>query len=224
MLDAKVWQQCEKYEEVIGNDAEIRALKAKIAEIVTDMFVNEEIDDAIESIQSLHCDSLHYEVIKAILRSALDRNNRQRELTSRFLAYTAQSLFSQPSIEKAFSVLLERVEDLFLDVPDILHLLSVFIARAVVDECLSPSFLSRVDVDDRDLGAQVLRQVGRLLEGEGRWERMEKCWKGERGAGGVRNGEVDRGASLDGEIGRTRSTGGSVAVESKEGEGEELKQ
>ena len=223
VLDPRVWQHCEKYEEVIGNDAEIRALKSKIADIVTDLFVNEEIDDAIESIQSLHCDSVHYEVIKAILRSALDRNNRQRELTSRFLAYTAQSLFSAPSIEKAFSVLLERVEDVWLDVPDILHLLSVFIARAVVDECLSPSFLARVDVDERDLGAQVLRQVNRLLEGDGRWERMERCWKGERGAGG-RDGDRSRGVSLDGEIGRRRSTGGGVVVERKEDEGEELKQ
>ena len=180
VLDAKVWENCEKYETVIGNEGEIRILKNKIAEIITDLFVNEEIDDAIESIQSLQCEALHYEIIKAILRSALDRNNRQRELTSRFLAYTAQSLFSQPSIEKAFSILLERVEDLYLDVPDVLHLLSVFVARAVVDECLSPSFLARVDVDERDLGAQVLRQVGRLLEGEGKWERMERCWRGEK--------------------------------------------
>ena len=223
VLDARVWLQCEKYEEVIGNEAEIRALKTKIANIVTDLMVQEEIDDAIESIQSLQCDSVHYEVIKAILRSALDRNNRQRELTSRFLAYTAQSLFSQPSIEKAFSVLLERVEDLYLDVPDILHLLSVFIARAVVDEALSPSFLSRVDVDERDLGAQVLRQVGRLLEGEGKWERMERCWKGERAGGPNGDGDRSRGTSLDGEIGRRRSSGG-LAVESKEGDGEELKQ
>ena len=226
VLDAKVWAQCETYEEVVGDDASIRKLKASIADIVNDLLESEEIDDAIESIQALQCESLHYEVVKAIVRSALDRNNRQRELASRFLAYTAQSLFSQPSIERAFSVLLERVEDVYLDVPDALHLLSVFIARAVVDETLSPSFLSRVDVDERDLGAQVLRQVGRLLEGEGRWERMERCWKGDRAASGKGgNGDKSRGGSLEGEIGRRRSSGGgSVVAESKEGEGEELKQ
>jgi len=107
-------------------------------------------------------------------------------------------------------------------VPDILHLLSVFIARAVVDECLSPSFLSRVDVDERDLGAQVLRQVGRLLEGEGKWERMERCWKGEKGTS--TEGDRSRGGSLEGEIGMRRSTGGGAVVERKEAEGEELKQ
>lgn len=230
VLDAKVWARCEKYEEMIGNESEIRALKAKIAGVVEDLFVNEEVDYAIESIESLQCDSLHYEVIKAILRSALDRNNRQRELTSRFLAYTVNSLFAPPSIEKAFSTLLERVEDLYLDVPDVLHLLSVFIARAVVDECLSPSFLARVDVDERDLGAQVLRQVGRLLEGENKWERMERCWKGEKGAGGGGeggSGNHSRGGSfVEGEIGRRRSTGGGAVVqqERKEAEGEELKQ
>jgi hypothetical protein len=40
----------------------------------------------------------------------------------------------------------QRVEDLYLDVRDVLHLLACFLARAVVDECVPPAFLLRQDL------------------------------------------------------------------------------
>jgi len=158
----------------------VKEVKGKVRALIADFMTTEEVEDVIASINDLHCPALHYEVIQTLLRTAFDRSNRQRELASRFLCYTQGSLFSAEAVEQAFSILLQRVEDVYLDVPDVLHLLSVFIARAVVDEALQPSFLSRVDLDERDLGAQVLVQAEKLLEGEGRVERMEKCWRGER--------------------------------------------
>ena len=54
------------------------------------------------------------------------------------------NFLKREEIEKGLSVLLSRVEDIYLDVPDVLHLLASFIARAVVDEVISPAFLSRL--------------------------------------------------------------------------------
>ena len=197
MLEPKVWAQCESYLEMIGEGEKVKAVKGQIQTLVTDFMTTEEAEDAVQSITDLQCPALHYEVVKALVRCALDRSNRQRELTSRFLCYTAGSHLSADAVEQAFSILLQRVEDMYVDVPDVLHLLSVFIARAVVDECLQPSFLSRVDVDERDLGAQVLLQAEKLLEAEGRAERMEKCWRGERE--GRRGSQVSAGKLKGGE-------------------------
>ena len=180
MLQGQVWEECERYEGMMGDAERVTALKQRIDVIVADLLTTEEVDDAIQSIHALQCPTLLCEVVKALLRSSFDRGNRQRELASRFLCFATGSIFSSEAVEQGFATLLQRVEDLFLDVPDVLYLLSVFIARAVVDECLQPSFLSRVDVDERDLGAQVLQQAGKLLQGEGRAERMERCWRGER--------------------------------------------
>ena len=182
MLQAQVWEECERYEAMLGEEGKVQQLKSKIETIVAELLSTEEVDDAIQSIQDLQSPQLHTEVVKALLRSALDRGNRQRELASRFLCFTSGTLFSAPAVEQAVSTLLQRVEDLALDVPDVLHLLSVFIARAVVDECLQPSFLSRVDVDQKDLGAMVLAQAEKLLQAEGRVERLERCWRGDSDA------------------------------------------
>ena len=183
MLEGRVWEECEAYEGIMMADTErLKTLKQRIDVIVTELLATEEVDDAVQSIQGLQCPTLHCEVVKALLRSSFDRGNRQRELASRFLCFATGSLFSSEAVEQGFAALLQRVEDVHIDVPDVLHLLSVFMARAVVDDTLQPSFLSRVDLDERDLGAQVLQQAGRLLQGEGRAERMESCWRGEREA------------------------------------------
>lgn len=42
--------------------------------------------------------------------------------------------------------MLSRVEDLVLDVPEVLRLLSCFLARSITDEALPPSFLLRLDL------------------------------------------------------------------------------
>jgi len=73
---------------------------------------------------------------------------------------------SKSDVEKGFTILLERVDDLQLDVPNALTYLSIFIARAVVDEVLPPAFLLRVDLGEHDAGTQVLRQAQALLKQE----------------------------------------------------------
>jgi hypothetical protein len=52
-------------------------------------------------------------------------------------------------------VLLERVEDLTLDVPDVPRLLSLILARAIADEAIPPSFLLRLDLASEDQGFKV---------------------------------------------------------------------
>jgi len=67
-------------------------------------------------------------------------------------------------VEKALTIVLGRVEDTALDVPNVLELLSKFIARGVADEALTPDFLSRVDLSDGDMGSKVLREAAKLSE------------------------------------------------------------
>lgn len=107
---------------------------------------------------------LHFELVKLIVRCSFDRSPYARELASRFIAGATGSLIEGVDVHKAFSVLLERVEDLILDVPDVLQSLSCFIARAVTDEALSPAFLLRIDLTENDLGYQVISQAKVLLD------------------------------------------------------------
>ena len=67
--------------------------------------------------------------------------------------------------ELGFIILLQRVEGLYKDVPDVLELLSSFIGRAIVDEVLAPSFLDHVETLQTDMGYAVINHVKHLLAG-----------------------------------------------------------
>jgi programmed cell death protein 4 len=74
---------------------------------------------------------------------ALDHEPAGRELYSQLLAkIQVDQLVDEPSFELAFDTLVDRVEDLLLDVPDAVDALAKFIARCVADDCLPPAYVS----------------------------------------------------------------------------------
>lgn len=61
-----------------------------------------------------------------------------------------------------FTRLLASVDDLILDIPDAVHLLALFLGRAIVDEMLAPAFLAAALPSLRadGLGIAVIRTTG----------------------------------------------------------------
>lgn len=163
-LDMKEAGQMEKdFEAISGTDAlaAFRVAKRKIANIIEEYFSSEDVEDLKVSVSKL--DSvMHFELVKKMISSALDQKDRQRELTSKFLARCTGNVMQRSEVEKALTILLGRVEDTALDVPNVLELLSKFIARGVADEALTPDFLSRVDLSDGDMGSKVLIEAAKL--------------------------------------------------------------
>lgn len=78
-----------------------------------------------------------------------------------------------------FKRLLAAADDLVLDIPGALHLLSLFLGRAVVDEVLPPAFLAAAlpGLPDGGLGVGVVQNTGerRFL-----WHNR-RCWGWFRG-------------------------------------------
>jgi len=83
---------------------------------------------------------------------------------------------SHAEVEKGFETLLQRVEDIYNDVPHVLEYLSCFIARAIVDEALPPIFLARVNLLPSDMGSQVVKQAGVLLHEKHAAARLSHVW------------------------------------------------
>ena len=94
-----------------------------------------------------------------------------------FVFQQTGALLSQADVEKGFTSLLERIEDLSLDVPNALKFLSIFVARAEVDEVLPPAFLVRADLGEHDAGSQVLRQAQQLLKQDNASEALLYVWE-----------------------------------------------
>lgn len=62
-----------------------------------------------------------------------------------------------------FSRLLAAADDLVLDIPEAVHLLSLFLGRAIVDEVLPPAFLASClpALPDGGLGITVVQATGK---------------------------------------------------------------
>lgn len=67
-------------------------------------------------------------------------------------------MITHNKIVEGFTTLLERIEDLKLDIPSAPEYLSMFLARAVVDDLLPPAFLSS-DSADVELAKETLVKV-----------------------------------------------------------------
>ncbi len=93
------------------------------------------------------------------------------------MASVAGDAIGADQVVKAFEILLQRVEDLYLDVRNVLHLLACFLARAVVDEAVPPAFLLRQDLAVSDMGYRVVKEASELLKGKGVAKRLENVWK-----------------------------------------------
>lgn len=177
-LDGSLAKSLEAEQDALADAKSVAALKERIKAAVAEFFRSEDLPDTVKTLDELNAPFLAFETVKQLISQSCDLGNRQREGASVFIGDSCGYL--QPSaIEKGFTILLERVDDLVLDVPDILKLLSIFVARAVVDESLPPSFLVRVDLNAHDLGSRVLQQAQELLSQPHTSERLAYAWEEE---------------------------------------------
>jgi hypothetical protein len=80
-------------------------------------------------------------------------------------------------VELSFTLLLEAADDWQIDIPHYARELSVFIARAISDEALAPSFLTRINLGSSDLGNLVVEQASALVQhGSKNPSRMMRVW------------------------------------------------
>jgi len=130
-LDGGDAAKLEKEALFLENQEIFNKTKAQIREAITEYFTSEEKTELQTSLASINS-AAHFEFVKQLVTISLDRSDKEREMVSSFLANVTG--LTADSVAKGFLIMLGRVEDTMLDVPDVLHLMSCFIARAVIDE------------------------------------------------------------------------------------------
>jgi hypothetical protein len=103
--------------------------------------------------------------VKILTQAAMERGARERELSSTLLVTLVPSPMPTEQLSLGFTRLLSAIDDYVLDVPNAVHLATLFLARAIVDEILPPTFLTSVldSLEHETLAIEVVRQTGRLL-------------------------------------------------------------
>lgn len=141
---------------------------------IGEFFISGDFGDLLENVQSIGCLEFGYELVKRGINMSFDKGDRERELMSKFLCYAHPDLLSSSMIGRGFERLFEIIGEVEKDAPGAKDMLSKFLARCILDEVLSPSFLN--DPIVCDLGGDVVDHAKRMLSQEHIGAKIESCW------------------------------------------------
>lgn len=159
---------------VYGPMLTLPEFKIRVADALREYWDSADADEVVRGIEEMRCSSFHPEVVKRAVSLSLDKGPRERELTSRLLTCLHPTPLADGDMEQGFTLLLDSLEDLVIDIPDAKTMIGSFLARAVVDEVLPPAYLS--NRNNSTPGDEVVEKAVGLLSREHCNARMEHVW------------------------------------------------
>mmetsp|Transcript_15784 Transcript_15784/g.60087 ORF Transcript_15784/g.60087 Transcript_15784/m.60087 type:complete len:487 (-) Transcript_15784:145-1605(-) len=157
---------------VYGN--RLTDFKASLKPIFQEFFVSADYEEVARRIQELDCPEYSYEVVKRAISFSLDKRERERELVSKLINFLYPTTLASKAVCKGFERLFELADELALDVPNAKALVATFLARAVVDEVIPPSFL--MNGYTMGLGGDVIAEAKSMLNREHASARLDRIW------------------------------------------------
>ena len=148
--------------------------KKAIEPCIKEFFVSGDTQEMLRSLAELDCPEYAYEFVKRAVSMSLDQNDRERELVSRMLSAAYPDLLSANCIGKGFERLLELSDELAKDAPAAKDMLATFLARAVIDEVIPPSFIA--DPVVVNLGGEVIDHAKVMLSRDHAGAKLERIW------------------------------------------------
>ncbi|KAK9072372.1 hypothetical protein SSX86_008806 [Deinandra increscens subsp. villosa] len=155
--------------------------KRKVASIIDEYFTTGDVDLASSELRELGSSEYHPYFIKRLVSMAMDRHDKEKEMTSVLLSALYSDVISSTQIKQGFFMLLESADDLAVDILDTVEILALFIARAVVDDILPPAFVTRAkkSLPESSKGLQVLQTAEKsYLSAPHHAELVERRWGG----------------------------------------------
>ncbi|KAG6481447.1 MA3 DOMAIN-CONTAINING TRANSLATION REGULATORY FACTOR 1-like [Zingiber officinale] len=155
--------------------------KKSVVTIIEEYFTTGDVALAATDLRDLGSAEYHHLFVKKLISMAMDRHDKEKEMASVLLSALYADLISSSEISRGFSMLLETVDDLALDIIDAVDVLALFIARAVVDDILPPAFLTKAKrtISEVSKGFQVIETVEKsYLSAPHHAELVERRWGG----------------------------------------------
>jgi len=160
--------------EIAKSKLTLTTYKKLVQPIIAEFFSSGDLDDVACSIQEIEAPEYSYEFVKRLINASVDKTDHDREQVSQLLSGLYPDILSSNSIGKGFERLFEIIDEIEIDAPNAPQYVSSFIARAVVDEILPPSFLS--DSVVRNLGGEIIETAKIMLSQNHAGAKLEKIW------------------------------------------------
>lgn len=146
-----------------------------IEPVMNEFFVTEDFNEfKVSVLEIANSSKFHSELVRRLIIKAMERHSRERELTSRLLAFMSQSdAISVEHMQKGFEKLLETCGDLSFDIPQARDFLSRFLARAVSDEVIPPVYLQKLEARYEP---EIVKQAKKLLSIHHAASKISRIW------------------------------------------------
>eukprot|EP00299_Pterocystis_sp_00344_P000580 c10164_g1_i1.p1 GENE.c10164_g1_i1~~c10164_g1_i1.p1 ORF type:complete len:357 (-),score=69.13 c10164_g1_i1:62-1132(-) len=154
-------------------------LKSRIDRALEEFFQEFDFTEFTKTLKELDCSPFHGQVIKYVIRSAIEKPVGKIEKGAQLLSNVSgpHQPVTMLQVMQGVELVLAECEDLALDNPRCKEVLSQLIARLIVDESLPPSFLDHVfAVAQGDVGQEVLNMATELLNEPGAAQRVRSLW------------------------------------------------
>ncbi|KAG8388513.1 hypothetical protein BUALT_Bualt02G0133400 [Buddleja alternifolia] len=155
--------------------------KKAVASIIEEYFSTGDVEVASSDLKELGSSEYHPYFIKRLVSMAMDRHNKEKEMSSVLLSALYADVIDAARIGQGFFMLLESADDLAVDILDAVDVLALFVARAVVDDILPPIFITRARkmLPEASKGFEVLQTAEKsYLSAPHHAELVERRWGG----------------------------------------------
>ncbi|XP_073019192.1 MA3 DOMAIN-CONTAINING TRANSLATION REGULATORY FACTOR 2 [Primulina eburnea] len=157
--------------------------KKKATVIVEEYFDNDDVISTADELRELEMPSYNYYFVKKLISMAMDRHDKEKEMASILLSKLYGDVVDSPQLYKGFQKLVESADDFIVDIPDTIDVLALFIARAIVDDILPPSFLTKTvnNLSKNSIGFDVIKRAEKgYLSAPLHSETIERRWGGNK--------------------------------------------
>ncbi|CAA3000452.1 programmed cell death 4 [Olea europaea subsp. europaea] len=155
--------------------------KRAVVSVIEEYFNTSDVEAAASDLKELGSTEYHPYFIKRLVSMAMDRHDKEKEMASVLLSALYAEVINSTQISQGFFMLLESADDLAVDIVDTVDILALFIARAVVDDILPPSFITKARklIPEASKGFEVLRTAEKsYLSAPHHAELVERRWGG----------------------------------------------
>ncbi|CAA0842026.1 MA3 domain-containing protein [Striga hermonthica] len=157
--------------------------KKKGTVMVEEYFFNDDLTSTANELRELDSPSHPFYFVKKLISTAMNRHDKEKEMASVLLSSLYNDVITPQQVYKGFQKLVDSTDDLIVDIRDAVDVLALFIARAVVDDILPPSFLTKTTayLKKDSKGVDVIKRAEKgYLSAPLHAEVIERCWGGSR--------------------------------------------
>jgi hypothetical protein len=169
-----------------GGKNDEQRFKSRVVEDLQEYLSSGDMVDFKVSVEELQQPEMHFLLVKRAVLLALGRSQREREMVSQLFSFLYPKVLNANQMLEGFEHILDCVDDILVDHPQAVDMLSLFIARAVIDDILPPSFVQKVKAKkraDASLDIDLMANMERVFVGiecnlsdRHATERLLRCW------------------------------------------------